>query len=447
MQGARQQPDFDESSEAALDRDWTATAIRAIPVALIAIVAVAGMISWQSAPEDEVSSGYVLDAVRSDSALKRAEDAGEADEAVPGGGMVADPGLEYSRERPQLYVQGTANANDRPSSGAVTSSSGASTTEPADGPTTTGSADPSSTAATGRGRSATTGQSTASSEPSSSTTARASSTTARRATTTTTARATTTTARPTTASPTTAAPTTAAPTTAAPTTAGGNCGGGGEFERVFRDDFNGSSVSGSWSQYNSSGNSNYGLRRPSAISVSNGRLVITAKMENGTLVSGGMSHRFDQKYGKWVVKVRTDNDPSQAVSGVVLTWPQSGVHPRDGENNIYETLVKTANRNPFFTFIHKPFGSKSDQEYYKHNADGSQFQVMTMEWTPNRITITREGPGGSSYRDVWTVNETGADLIPDVPHHMAIQLDAWKHSIGGPVRMEVDFVEVYKYCG
>jgi hypothetical protein len=176
-------------------------------------------------------------------------------------------------------------------------------------------------------------------------------------------------------------------------------------------------------------------------------MVITAQMQNGSLVSGGMEHRYNQQYGKYRFRVRTDNDPSRSMSGVVLTWPQSGVHPRDGENNMYETLVQTANRNPFFTFIHKPFGSHSDQEYYEHHADGSQFQIMTMEWTPDRITITREGPGRDGNWDSWTVNETGADLIPDNPHKLAIQLDAWQHSMPGTVRMEVDWVEVYKYCG
>ncbi len=303
-----------------------------------------------------------------------------------------------------------------------------------------------------------------------------SSSTTRRTTTsrqTTTTRRATTTQAPTTAAPTTAAavastPTTAAATTQAPTTTttapptttttttppttappttGSNCASNGEFERIFRDDFNGSSVGGHWSQYHSSGNAGYGLRRHSANSVSNGNLVITAKMENGSLVSGGMSHNVHQTYGKYVARVRTDKDPSKATSGVLLTWPSSGVHPRDGENNFYETLVDEGNRNPFYTFIHKPYGSTSDQEYKQHFADGSQFQIMTMEWTPNRITIKREGPGGSAYTDVWTVNETGADLIPDVSHHMTIQLDAWAHSIGDPVRMEVDYVEIYKYCG
>ena len=115
-------------------------------------------------------------------------------------------------------------------------------------------------------------------------------------------------------------------------------------------------------------------------------------------------------------------------------------------NNFYETLVKTPNRDPFFTFIHKPNGSKGQQEFYRHDADAAQWQIMTMEWTPDRITVTREGAGDKSF-DSWTVNETSANLIPDNRHHLAIQLDAWKHSVSGQVKMQVDYAEVYKYCG
>ncbi|MGI9596456.1 MAG: glycoside hydrolase family 16 protein [Acidimicrobiales bacterium] len=264
-----------------------------------------------------------------------------------------------------------------------------------------------------------------------------------------------TTTRPTTTAPplTTAASTTAPPTTTRPTTASttastaGPCSGDGRFERVFRDDFDGTAISSNWRQYHSIGNNDFGLRRPSANTVSNGRLFITAQMIDGNLVSGGMAHNYDQLYGKYVVKVRTDQDPDLATSGVVLTWPESQVHPRDGENNIYESLKYDTDRSPFYTVIHKPFGTHSDQVVRVHNADGTEFQVMTMEWTPEAITIIREGPGFAGDVERWTLDETSEDLIPDVPHHVTIQLDAWKQSMSTVVRMEVDYIEVHRYCG
>ncbi len=263
-----------------------------------------------------------------------------------------------------------------------------------------------------------------------------------------TAASTTPTSAPTSAPPTTLPTTTAPPTTASSTTnTAASCRGSNEFERVFRDDFNGDRVSNSWNQYDSVGNAGFGLRRPSAISVSNGRLVITAEMVDGKLVSGGMAHRYDQTYGKYVFRVRVDEDPDLATSGVVLTWPQSEQHPRDGENNIYETLNYTVDRDPFYTVIHKPFGTYTDHIVHNHNADASQFQTMTMEWKPDGINIIREGPGFAGTVEQWFQPETPEDWIPDVPHHITIQLDAWKQSMSGTVLMEVDFVEVYQYCG
>ncbi len=224
------------------------------------------------------------------------------------------------------------------------------------------------------------------------------------------------------------------------------CAAGAEFELVFRDDFDGSELAEHWLPFYSVGNAGYGLRRPSAITVENGLMVITAEMQDGKLVSGGASHDFGQQYGKYRFRVRTDRDPSLATSGTILTWPTSGVHPRDGENDIYETLVQTADRNPFFTFIHEPFGTVHDQVYIVHEADATQFQIMTMEWTPDRMVITREGPGGQNQIESHEIIENSDDLIPDNPHSFHIQLDAWRDSLDAAVQMHVDWVEVSTYC-
>jgi beta-glucanase (GH16 family) len=167
--------------------------------------------------------------------------------------------------------------------------------------------------------------------------------------------------------------------------------------------------------------------------VENGNLVITAQMINGVLQSGGMSHRFSQTYGRFAFRVRTDKDPSEATSGVVLTWPTAGGWPATGENDIYETGT-TGNRNPFHSFVH--YGATNEQESVLHYADGSQWHDMAMEWDAKTIKIYRDG------ELVWTLSNAAA--IPDVAHHMALQLDAAKPTMGGPVKMYVDYVRVYK---
>ncbi len=224
-----------------------------------------------------------------------------------------------------------------------------------------------------------------------------------------------------------------------------SCTGEGNpiWELQFQDDFNGngSDLGPNWDTYYSAGNAGYGLRRPSAISKWNGTLNIRASMQNGTLVSGGLRHVGEQMYGRYEFRVRTDQDWSEGTSGVVLTWPTSDRHPFDGENNIYETLATPGDRHEFYTFIHEPEGTVHDQDYTVHPVSATQWHTMAMEWTPDTITIIRDG------RTVKTIRETSENLIPDNEHFLAIQLDGWKHSISRDVWMQVDYVKVWSYEG
>lgn len=223
------------------------------------------------------------------------------------------------------------------------------------------------------------------------------------------------------------------------------CTGAGNpiWELQFQDDFNGngSSLGSEWETYYSAGNAGYGLRRPSAISKWNGTLNIRASMQNGTLVSGGLRHVGEQMYGRYEFRVRTDQDWSEGTSGVVLTWPTSDRHPWDGENNVYETLATPGDRHEFYTFIHEPEGTVHDQDYTVHPVSANHWHTMAMEWTPDKINIIRDG------QVVKTIRETSENLIPDNEHFLAIQLDAWKHSIARDVWMQVDYVKVWSYEG
>lgn len=201
----------------------------------------------------------------------------------------------------------------------------------------------------------------------------------------------------------------------------------------FSDHFEGPEVdTASWNQYHSPGHDGWGLRRPRAITIEDGLLVITAQMEDGVLVSGGMAHVRDQIYGRWVFRVRSEPDPSGATSAVVLTWPGSNNWPIDGENDMYET-GRNPIRSPFKTFVH--YGADNRQVELVHDADGTEWHEVAMEWTAERITMFLDGELAGEV--------TNVEAIPDVPHHMTIQLDAWTETMGDPVRMFVDWVEVY----
>jgi beta-glucanase (GH16 family) len=206
---------------------------------------------------------------------------------------------------------------------------------------------------------------------------------------------------------------------------------------VFEDDFDGTTLNtANWSPYNSAGNAGNGLRRSSALSLDgDGHLVITAGMTDGQIVSGGMSNKLNLTYGYFEFRVRTDPDPTGTMSGVVLTWPQSGRWPDDGENDIYETNEAVNTRWPFYSFVH--YGSTNKQYYFRHDADGAQWHTMAMDWSPDAIRIYRDGAL------VWTVDDKAA--IPDVAHHLCIQLDAKAtRTLTTPVRMYVDQVRIYQ---
>ncbi|MDH3683320.1 MAG: glycoside hydrolase family 16 protein [Acidimicrobiia bacterium] len=214
------------------------------------------------------------------------------------------------------------------------------------------------------------------------------------------------------------------------------------WDPVLDEQFNGSAFdTGTWQPYDSVGNAGFGLRSPSALSVSGGLLNITAQMLDGTLVSGGMRHAISQQYGRYEFRVRTDQDPSEATSGVILTLPSSNVHPRDGENDIYETLGAPGDRREFYSFIHKPFGTAGDQDQTVHPTSAASWHTMAMEWTPSWIKLYRDGSL------VKTIDETAADLIPDNPHYLAVQLDATSDTVAANITMQIDYVKVWSYGG
>ena len=205
---------------------------------------------------------------------------------------------------------------------------------------------------------------------------------------------------------------------------------------VFSEEFNAPPDPAIWNMYDSPGNSGIGLRRPSAFSVDGqGNLVVTANMQNGLIVSGGMAHRTEYTYGRFVFRVRTEADPTGTMSGVVLTWPDKQWSPEFTENDIYETGAFKNNDYRFDSFIH--FGTQNWQKWFTHESDPTQWHVMTMDWTADRLDIYRDG------MLVWSLTDRAA--IPDQLHHICIQLDPRSHTtLTKPIRMYVDYVRIYQ---
>ncbi|MEM7271723.1 MAG: glycoside hydrolase family 16 protein [Actinomycetota bacterium] len=233
--------------------------------------------------------------------------------------------------------------------------------------------------------------------------------------------------------------------------ASGNLCDTDRFQRIYRADFSRRSDLNAWNKYNSPGHAGNGLRRPSAVTTRHGKLVITATNQGGQTVSGGVSNRnLSQRYGCYRFRVRTDRDWSNVTSGVIMTWPSSGGQHAGGENDVYETTHRQADRRTFMTFIHRPGDYSSNsrhQHWYRHQAPADRYQTMTMVWTPDQMIIHRAGPDQNG-RYTTSSHVVPTANIPHVAHHPAIQLDArTSGQLARPVRLEVDWFEVYDYKG
>ncbi len=210
------------------------------------------------------------------------------------------------------------------------------------------------------------------------------------------------------------------------------------WQLVFVDNFDEAEIDPDrWNVYDYPGHANNGLRHPSAVTVEDGLLTITAKEVDGVLISGGLATRYSQTYGRFEVRVRAEPDPNALTSAVILTWPASNNWPAEGENNIYETGPGSS-RRPFSSFIHFPDGTEGGSHIdYTHQASGTEWHEMVMEWDANQIGIWRDG--------LRAMHVTDASKIPDMPHVMTAQLDAMRTApFEGEVKMEVDWMRIYE---
>jgi len=206
---------------------------------------------------------------------------------------------------------------------------------------------------------------------------------------------------------------------------------------IFADEFNGTTLdTAAWSAYDSPGHAGNGLRRPSAFSLDGqGNLVVTAQMVNGTIVSGGMANRLQFTYGRVEFRVKAEPDPTGTMNANVLTWPQKQRSPEFTETNMYETGPHVDNRRRFDSYVH--FGTANWQKWTTHRVDPSRWHTVAMEWYPGLLEIYIDG------LLAWSVSDRAA--IPDVLHHLCIQLDAMAtRTLTQPVRMYVDYVRVYQ---
>ncbi len=238
-------------------------------------------------------------------------------------------------------------------------------------------------------------------------------------------------------------------------------------EVLYTQDFSAGALDeANWDVYDSVGNDGWGLRRPSAVDVvpspdaTGGHLLrITATMgtgdAEGLLVSGGLSlEGYNQVYGRYTIRVRTDADPDRVTTGVALLWPESNVWPRDGEIDFYEAWRDRITRTPVELSNHHAIDGVHVSEMVPlvtpsgELADGTRWHTYVLDWRPDYLAVSVDGGPPA-------VVTTDPAAIPSTPMYLAVQLDAWEapydpgHQpvISAPVSLWVDHLTVETYPG
>lgn len=199
---------------------------------------------------------------------------------------------------------------------------------------------------------------------------------------------------------------------------------------VAGDEFNyqGKPKSTKWSVYNSRGHDGRGLRRSSAWNVDGKVATVTGRT---TGVTGGMSSRYSQKYGRWEARMKTNNRDPQYHPNLML-WPDVK-SSRCPEVDFAES-TKDPKRIKFF--LH--YGCKPSQTSASKALDMTKWHTYAVSWTPTRITGFVDG--------VVFFRDTNRSHLPQGKMHAATQLD-WFPSGGKKPRtssMSIDWVRIYK---
>jgi hypothetical protein len=210
------------------------------------------------------------------------------------------------------------------------------------------------------------------------------------------------------------------------------------------EDFNGKALSTTkWSIYHDPDGKV--PRDRSRVAVSGGELKITGGIgTDGKDVSGGISSNLNIMYGHVDVCTRADIGPGY--SAILLMWPRSEKWPDDGEIDISEV-----NKGPrLYTNSYLHNHPNNDRLGHQTYADFSQWHVLGMDWTPDRVTIYLDG------EKQWTggLDARTKGLVPTTsPMHLAIQLDKNCNSFvqcrddttPDKVVMHTDWVRIYGY--
>ncbi|WP_233425457.1 glycoside hydrolase family 16 protein [Gordonia otitidis] len=195
------------------------------------------------------------------------------------------------------------------------------------------------------------------------------------------------------------------------------------------DEFTNSSTLSNWVIYNSVGHDGNGRRTPSAITVSDGALVVTGDASGN---SGGMAESGGgQKYGRWEICTRS---PAAAPGyhAVALLWPDNNMWPIGGEVDFME-ISDPARQSAEYNLHYGMFNSV---ESHRIEGDGTQWHAFAVNWTPSYIAVYVDG-------FEWA-RTTAVSKLPPWSMHLCLQLDNFGGNIAAGGKMYVDWARSYR---
>ena len=191
-----------------------------------------------------------------------------------------------------------------------------------------------------------------------------------------------------------------------------------------------------WVVYDSPGGEN--PRTSRATSVSDGALRLRGGYYGGRDLSGGISTRHGQTYGRWEVRFRAEQGAGYTPVALLMPDEQRGEY---AEIDFAEII--DPRRQGGGMFVHA--GQEQDQGQLR--ADFTQWHTVAVDWLPGRLTFWLDGRKLWDYRGPKTPDgrRMGLALQNDVV------CNQWSPCRNGStpatVSMYVDWVKIYRAPG
>jgi len=146
-----------------------------------------------------------------------------------------------------------------------------------------------------------------------------------------------------------------------------------------------------------------------------------------------------QLYGRYAIRFRADM--VEGYKTAWLTWPDSEVHPRDGEIDFPEGNLT----GDIQGYMHWQNATRGDQQYYALSGQSYyDWHTAVIEWEPGRVAFYLDGElitNASGNSSEWF------DKIPNTPMHWVIQtetrLDNVQPTTADQGHVEIDWVAVW----